>query len=57
MRKKTKRRYKQLIDAGEKSIYPKILKEIKLRDYIDRNRKYSPLVIPNDYNKQQRYLF
>ncbi len=45
---RAKRRYKQLIDAGEKSIYPKILKEIKLRDYIDRNRKYSPLVIPND---------
>ena len=45
---RAKRRYKQLIDTGEKSIYPKILKEIKLRDYIDRNRKYSPLVIPND---------
>ena len=44
---RAKRRYKQLIDTGEKSIYPKILKEIKLRDYIDRNRKYSPLVIPN----------
>ena len=45
---RAKRRYKQLIDTGEKSIYPKILKEIKLRDYKDRNRKYSPLVIPND---------
>ena len=45
---RAKRRYKQLIDTGEKSIYPKILKEIKLRDYIDRNRKYSPLVIPTD---------
>ena len=45
---RAKRRYKQLIDTGEKSIYPKILKGIKLRDYKDRNRKYSPLVIPND---------
>ena len=27
---RAKRRYKQLIDSGEKSIYPKILKEIKL---------------------------
>jgi len=29
---RAKRRYKQLIDSGEKSIYPKILKDIKLRD-------------------------
>jgi len=44
---RAKRRYKQLIDSGEKSIYPKILKEIKLRDKRDKLRKYSPLVIPN----------
>ena len=43
---RAKRRYKQLIDTGEKSIYPKILKEIKLRDYKDKNRTNSPLVIP-----------
>ena len=43
---RAKRRYKQLIDSGEKSIYPKILKDIKLRDKKDKNRKYSPLVIP-----------
>ena len=43
---RAKRRYKQLIDSGEKSIYPKILKEIKLRDYKDRRRKNSPLVVP-----------
>ena len=41
-----KRRYKQLIDSGEKSIYPKILKDIKLRDKQDKLRKHSPLVIP-----------
>jgi len=45
---RAKRRYKQLIDSGEKSIYPKILKEIKLRDKKDKERKNSPLVIPKD---------
>ena len=39
---------KQLIDNGEKSIYPKILKDIKLRDKKDSIRKLSPLVIPRD---------
>ena len=43
---RAKRRYKQLIDSGEKSIYPKILKEIKLRDKQDKLRKNSPLVVP-----------
>ena len=43
---RAKRRYKQLIDSGEKSIYPKILKDIKLRDKQDKLRKDSPLVIP-----------
>ena len=45
---RAKRRYKQLIDSGEKSIYPKILKEIELRDQKDKFRKNSPLVIPED---------
>ena len=44
---RAKRRHKQLIALGEKSIYPKILKEIKLRDKLDKNRNHSPLVIPN----------
>ena len=43
---RAKRRYKQLIDSGEKSIYRKILKDIKLRDKQDKIRKYSPLVVP-----------
>ena len=43
---RAKRRYKQLIDNGEKSIYPQILKEIKLRDKKDKSRTNSPLVIP-----------
>ena len=43
---RAKRRYKQLIDTGEKSIYRQILKEIKLRDNKDKSRKFSPLIIP-----------
>ena len=43
---RAKRRYKQLIDSGEKSIYRKILKDIKLRDKTDTLRKHSPLVVP-----------
>ena len=45
---RAKRRYKQLIDSGEKSIYPQILKEIKLRDKKDKLRKHSPLAIAKD---------
>ena len=45
---RAKRRYKQLIDSGEKSIYPQILKDIKLRDKKDKTRSISPLVIPHD---------
>ncbi len=44
---RAKRRYKQLIDSGEKSIYPKILRDIKLRDKKDKKRKQSPLIIPD----------
>ncbi len=43
---RAKRRYKQLIDMGEKSIYQKLLKDINLRDKKDKTRKISPLVIP-----------
>ena len=44
---RAKRRYKQLIDTGEKSIYRQILKDIKLRDKKDKNRINSPLIVPN----------
>ncbi len=43
---RAKRRYKQLIDIGEKSIYAKILEEIKLRDNKDKKRKNSPMKVP-----------
>ena len=39
-----------MIDLGEKSIYAKILKEIKLRDKQDIRRSNSPLVIPKGAN-------
>ena len=48
---RAKRRYKQLIDSGEKSIYPQILKDIKLRDKKDKTRINSPLVIPRDAHR------
>ena len=47
---RSKRRHKQLIDLGEKSIYAEILKEIKLRDKQDMARSNSPLVIPKGAN-------
>jgi len=50
MKIRAKRRHKQLIDMGEQSIYAKILKEIKLRDKKDKNRKNSPLIIPKGAN-------
>ena len=43
---RAKRRHKQLIEQGEKSIYSQILKDLKLRDKTDRTRKESPLAIP-----------
>ena len=43
---RAKRRHKQLIEHGEKSIYSRILKDIKLRDKTDISRKTSPLTIP-----------
>tara|TARA_Y100001970_G_C14057556_1_gene762407 strand:+ start:204 stop:842 length:639 start_codon:yes stop_codon:yes gene_type:complete len=43
---RAKRRHKQLLQLGEKSIYAHILRGIKLRDYNDKNRKESPLVMP-----------
>ncbi len=43
---RAKRRHKQLIEQGEKSIYSRILKGIILRDKTDKNRAISPLVVP-----------
>ena len=43
---RAKRRHKQLIEQGEKSIYSRILKDINLRDKNDKNRVVSPLIVP-----------
>ena len=43
---RVKRRFKELIDRGERTIYSSVLKNIKLRDEKDKKRKNSPLTIP-----------
>ena len=45
---RAKRRHKQLIEQGEKSIYSRILKDINLRDKTDTKRTLSPLIVPNN---------
>ena len=45
---RAKRRHKQLIEQGERSIYSQILKDLKLRDKKDLNRKISPLIKPSN---------
>jgi cytidylate kinase len=45
---RAKRRHKQLIAQGEKSIYENILKDLKLRDKKDINRTISPLIKSHD---------
>ena len=45
---RAKRRHKQLIEQGEKSIYSHILKDLKLRDKKDINRAISPLSRPRN---------
>ena len=45
---RAKRRHKQLIEQGEKSIYSRILRDINLRDKTDKKRASSPLIVPNN---------
>ena len=37
------RRYKELLDRGDDVSYENVLKNVRERDYIDSNRKHSPL--------------
>lgn len=37
------RRYKELLDRGEKVSYEEVLKNVRERDFIDSNREFSPL--------------
>lgn len=42
------RRYKELLDKGEQITYKEVLKNVRERDYIDSNRKHSPLKRADD---------
>jgi cytidylate kinase len=46
--KRAQRRYKELIDRGDDVLYEEILKNVQHRDFIDSNRKDSPLIIAPD---------
>lgn len=46
---RAKRRYKELIDRGDKNIsYARVLKNVESRDYIDSTREDSPLIKADD---------
>jgi len=42
------RRYKELIDKGDKVTYAEVLQNVRSRDYLDSNRKESPLLLSKD---------
>lgn len=41
--KRASRRYKELLDKGEKVTYEEVLENVRLRDQIDSEREFSPL--------------
>lgn len=45
---RAQRRFKELIDRGEKVLFDDVLKNVEERDYIDSHRKDSPLVKADD---------
>lgn len=46
--KRAYRRYKELLDRGEKVSYEEVLENVEKRDYIDSHREFSPLVKASD---------
>ncbi|WP_411032031.1 (d)CMP kinase [Spongiimicrobium sp. 3-5] len=42
------RRYKELLEKGEKVTYKEVLKNVQDRDYIDSHREFSPLMKAED---------
>ncbi|MCL5247416.1 (d)CMP kinase [Cellulophaga sp. 20_2_10] len=42
------RRYKELLDRGDDVTFEEVLKNVRSRDYIDSNRKESPLILAKD---------
>ena len=45
---RAKRRYKEMVDSGEKVKFHEVLENITSRDNLDSNRKDSPLIIQKD---------
>ena len=43
IRVRAQRRYEELVALGKNTSYLNVLKSLKNRDYLDKNRKYSPL--------------
>lgn len=46
--KRAYRRYKELLDKGEKVSYDEVLENVEKRDYIDSHREFSPLIKAKD---------
>lgn len=46
--KRAYRRYKELLDRGEKVTYEEVLENVEKRDYIDSHREFSPLMKAKD---------
>ena len=46
--KRAYRRYKELLDRGDKVVYEDILENVQKRDYIDSHRENSPLLKASD---------
>jgi cytidylate kinase len=46
--KRAYRRYKELLDKGEKVTYEDVLENVQKRDYIDSHREFSPLTQAKD---------
>ncbi len=46
--KRAYRRYKELLDKGEKVSYDEVLENVEKRDYIDSHREFSPLIKASD---------
>lgn len=46
--KRAYRRYKELLDKGEKVSYDEVLENVENRDYIDSHREFSPLIKASD---------
>lgn len=45
---RAKRRYDELIERGDKVVYEDVLRNVQERDYMDSNRKDSPLIKADD---------